>query len=459
MEPLLQTNFKPAYQTFCKYEHQFTTLLESILYEKNNNENILQAKAEMAYNKALSMFSFEGDEEFKRVSKGRLKDLCALKPGRILIKALLKTEFILSEKKIKLIKGTEWILRSSGRLEESDASISCIMEGNYSYNGLHQQSNQICEAPQFVALAHEIIHFIHEQKICEDNQLISWGRIQRKEIFDCLSEMDNLEEQHTISGFSHLFFQKSENLTKIDILCENTFLLALGLLPRINHRERKKIDNEHLVQKNCLDINPLEKNMINIYSEWMKTQLDSLYNVPSGKEFSFDFMLEMVKKSLSNFNQVHPDLKNYVGFITCLMRGNESHIPSLIKKLVEEFVNPVLIVKSIMELHKEKKAPLIETIRLCLSLSHIDKQLLFSEEVVLTVLKYINNYSDLRQELYLKINSGEYNKNQLTPGELIDIRSIKFFISQVEANCKSLDNNHIKDMCFSMNKKFKVDLL
>lgn len=103
-------------------------------------------------------------------------------------------------------------------------------------------------------LAHELVHELHERSFGT-----TFGEFDLDisiETRDIIEGMDSLEEQHTVIGINHFIFQKKDALTHLDVLCENAFLFALGLPPRIDHGPARSSD---LYQKTDSNASQMEE--------------------------------------------------------------------------------------------------------------------------------------------------------------------------------------------------------
>lgn len=469
-------HFKPAYQVYCQQEDNFITLLKSIVYEKENTcEDALRIKSETAFKRALPMFSIEGDEDFKHISIDRLKKICSLKPGRVLMKALSRTNFVIHGNKIKLTHGNKWAF------ETPRQNISCIKSDPHPYyNGLRMDGAQwsdtsrIYEKPDFITLAHELIHFLHFQlkfpdRSDEYQNHRAWFSHTCEEVFDCIGNMDDLEEQHTESGFSHLVFKNLTNLSKTDVLCENAFLFALGIPPRIDHRGY----NEKTLQSKII-VKPLkkivDKKIIHIYSEWMKMQLAKIYEIPSCLENDSEFIINRVMNSLDNLQQV-PHFKNSELFITRLLidlknRNQNLNImeftnPNLVNenyiKRLLKFIDPVLVIKALINLHEVEDEPLSKTIMSIRTKTSFE--MLFKEEVTVKLID-----STLINRLYIsmieKISNAEFKLTDLSSFEKHELIVIKSFIKQVEVRLINVNTESlIRKKISQIQKLFKLDII
>lgn len=252
---------------------QYRSLMNSLIHEKPGGDINDKRDRTMALAMKILLIGYpsdERDEEFEIDIKNRIKELCNLKVGRKLIKALAK---ILEAPKIQ---GKHIHPYIPIRLAYMDDSIGYIGQDEYcsqykyaeltkasrfkfQYRVMKDNSPYISkEYPLLIALAHELIHALHHYSASP--------------IFDLDNDPDQLllesmtdpEEQHTITGYNyHLFSKKGKFLNKVDVICENAFLLALGLPARTSHAE-------------ALGLSDLEGEIPNVeesYYEWLETQL------------------------------------------------------------------------------------------------------------------------------------------------------------------------------------------
>lgn len=252
---------------------QYRLLMNSLIHEKPgvDVDDKRARSMELAMKILLIGYPYdERDEEFEIDIKNRVKELCNLKVGRKLIKALAK---ILEAPKIQ---GKHIHPYIPIRLAYTDDSIGYMEEDEYctQYNYVRLTKASCYKFqyrvmkdnipytsninPPFISLAHELIHVLHHYSASP--------------IFDLNSNLDELlletmtdpEEQHTITGYNYrLFLIKNKSLDKVDVICENTFLLALNLPSRTSHKETLGLINLEG------EIPDVEES----YYEWLESQL------------------------------------------------------------------------------------------------------------------------------------------------------------------------------------------
>ncbi len=262
---------------------QYQILMDSLIFEKPGIN--VEEKSKQTFERAMEILSigYEGDgrdEEFEIEIKNQIKKICDLKVGRKLIKAVEK---ILQSPKIQ-----EKHIRKFIPIRLDSFDISNEWNSHYKFISIKKSSTKdlfskysiikddktyISKEPLFIVLAHELIHALHtysglyNQPKSQDNFL--------------LEDMDNYKEQKTITGYDyHLFSSISRPLNITDILCENAFLLASGLLARINHKGELTSDDgneletsvfEQKVNTNRENINTISRD----YYKWLEGVLNA----------------------------------------------------------------------------------------------------------------------------------------------------------------------------------------
>ncbi len=269
----------------------FKNLMNSIIYEKDSMTAEKKAKKEEFLSKiAKEMITVDGDEHFKTAIHKQINELVSVKPGRILIKALAKTH-----QKITIILG-------EGNYNPSDKKIAVSLD-EQKYETLNRSHEYaIFKKPNFVVLAHELIHLFHH---AIDPIEFDYSLRSSKNIFN---EMDSLEEQYTITGFNANLLSEKSQLEKSDILCENAFLTALGLPLRINHRNIRQYKPYQKIQANP----DFYKNSENFLFPWLERELTAIRSIPKGKNNKLiaDFMTKNPESISLNLDELKgkPDL-------------------------------------------------------------------------------------------------------------------------------------------------------
>lgn len=246
----------------------YENLMHQVVYEDKSvsEERIAEEKKLLAII-AKKIIQIEGNAQFKSALHKQIDELVTLKPGRILIRAIAD-----HLQNIRIRPHGEATTFSSryGYIE--------IHLNNTFYETLNS-SSEYCtfEKPAFVLLAHELIHVLHHA-IDPDGFFMC---IETKK--NIVNEMDNLEEQHTIAGFNPILFSQKEKIKKIDVLCENAFLIALGLPPRINHR----LINAKKIYKKIQEDSDFYKDPKNSFFPWVEKELNAIRNIPKDKDDKF----------------------------------------------------------------------------------------------------------------------------------------------------------------------------
>lgn len=273
-----------------EYLNEYKKTFESLVCQKNidRSDKINKLMIEL---KDQQVFKFIGSNKFKEKVIGNIRSLLSLKPGRVLIKELIKLNKII-QKPIVIKKG-----KTAFQHLHRDVNIEINLHkksDDRKYNALFNREEVSTLKPTMVTLAHELIHEMHDREskllkaardpIASPLKPEAIAKIQTD--FDVFSELelkgyniigyeesrlvfkglDTLEEQITILGVNlPRFLEKSKKLSKVDVLSENSFLFALNLLPRIDHQ---KGEYQHLRVKND------EKNRsLNEYYQWLSQLL------------------------------------------------------------------------------------------------------------------------------------------------------------------------------------------
>jgi Domain of unknown function (DUF4116) len=280
----------------CKFNeqmHVYKEMMCSLIYESENmTKEKKEQKKEKIIELAKDLFSIKGDDEFKKTIDNWIINISELKPGRKLIKALAKEK---KDLKIEIEKSYHFYCTGLS----IEVEIGKEEEG-YAALGRERERVNYFERPLWIEFAHELVHALHT--LTNDS-----GRADasdtRKSI---LKGMDNLEEQHTIAGFNHRLFLTKTNITPMDMLCENAFLLALNLPPRIDHGfggDQKDF--------NCFQ----EKKTHDLYFKWLENELNFEKNIPNDKKENEEYMLKFLEKYPAAIRSLSEKLKNNEDFM------------------------------------------------------------------------------------------------------------------------------------------------
>src|ERR1700722_18057908 len=241
----------------------------------------IEKSIENAYILAQKTISIEGSEDFKKITKARLKKICKLKPGRKLFELLC-----IQQKTIKCIED------KSFRYDNRDRVLHLEGESSYKkyYNSFDEKGQKISiKYKKYILIIHELIHALHIHN--------------EKPDIDCLDNMDDIEEQHTIIGFNHKIFQEKLFLDEIDVICENTFHLALNRPPRIDHQNGKQ---ETSSEDFCISNDK--------YFKWVENEILSITSI-NDKKNDHNFAIEYLKVHPNSFNAISSELRNDADFL------------------------------------------------------------------------------------------------------------------------------------------------
>jgi hypothetical protein len=245
---------------------QYRNIMNRLIIEKDGlTKDQINIKSEKYIRlfqlKIDQKFFIQGDQSFQDKILQDVKNICQLKPGRRLIKALLKCDNL----SLVFSEGRHEIIQHRVPGEEKFIEVRVEKVDGFDYNSLSENGlNATAKQSRYVRTAHELIHALHAYT---NNRVLSKSLCTDYYI---LKDMDNLEEQHTIIGFNQLIVSKKEALDKFDVLCENAFLLALHLPPRIDHQD--------IIQGSVQ-----EQPSLDVYYEWLEKQLIQVQLDPNAK--------------------------------------------------------------------------------------------------------------------------------------------------------------------------------
>lgn len=155
-----------------------------------------------------------------------LTEIASVKPG---VELLERITLFSSQDGLKISFGKEPLF--------NDFSKSLIIDPKYKHNYIsinERNEKTLVKGPLSAVLFHELVHVLHAYEGSSSD-----GKTQRV-ASDLLAEMDNEEEQLTISGISAIKLDDSESDTTstniASFLSENTFLIAMGYPIRLNHQ-------------------------------------------------------------------------------------------------------------------------------------------------------------------------------------------------------------------------------
>jgi len=261
--------------------------------DKDRRQKIEQIMAKLREEK---IFEIEGDYFFKERIYTYIENLLTVKPGRLLIKELIKSATLFKQHKLKNYKQSI-VIRNGDRGFHYYNGIIEINPNqsldNY-YHALSESKKVIRSKPGEIILAHELIHSLHKREEelqemakrdatrCQRlkcpppdylknmtlscNPAFDSGILERVENELIIDLLDCTEEEHTILGINiPRFLKKNKTMNKVDILCENAFLCAFNLSPRINHQGP--------INKNIKTFK-MNENDLSFYYNWVSLQLD-----------------------------------------------------------------------------------------------------------------------------------------------------------------------------------------
>ncbi|MBA3237366.1 MAG: DUF4116 domain-containing protein [Parachlamydiaceae bacterium] len=274
----------------------YKALMNSLIFEKKTmTEEKKAKKIEIITQKAKEIFTIAGNDKFITILQEQINDLLSVKPGRKLIKALWE-----KKSSITIISND----RDQYQASVVEISINSIGgEISPKYLTISKQFNPCqSERPAWVILAHELIHALHDQT---DRKEYTLNHETRKNI---LEKMDNFEEQVTITGFNPKVLTEKGKIKKSDVLCENAFLFALGLPPRIDHRssysDLKWSPNFYENTK------PSE-----VFFSWLESELNRIKRIPEDKKTDKEFIIQFFEKYPAAISSLSDELKKDDEFV------------------------------------------------------------------------------------------------------------------------------------------------
>jgi hypothetical protein len=192
--------------------------------EKPQSSQIqIEEKAKNIVSAVLSknIIRIEGDDNYSTEIKAMLKEIALTRPGRKLLKRILKTAGIV----IRDSKNDPFNIFTGGdHFNAADQKINLKLNQHDFYIG--GKDKFLKHRPFMVTLAHELIHAMHYHENMEA------AKARKKQTENLLhKKFDDLEEQFTILGFAD---SDVNNLKELEI-CENAFLRVFNLPPRFNH--------------------------------------------------------------------------------------------------------------------------------------------------------------------------------------------------------------------------------
>lgn len=426
---------------------QFKNVFSGYIEEKKYAPGVLDSKIQLAFERAKSMFVIEGDDEFKGIILNCLKDICSLRPGRLLMKCISKTEYIAQDHTIGIFKGvpcnyeqveTEILNHRSCKNKlmcdckeyetEITPKITINPKFNYKYNAIDENGKLISiRSKLFIALAHEIIHALHGL----NNQFVHSENY--------FKNFDALEEQNTITGFKPEKISQNKKQNKIDLLCENIFLFSIGSPARIDHQSAKFQEQDYTTTEMSKSLDS--------YIEWIKEQLGE-FLIPDGMEDNAEYMEKIIKKNFNNINLASYRLKEDSLFIVNLMKNQ------VIKELNENMqINFIELVKTILELPLsiDEKSKF---------LSKINEPIFSNAEINLLISTFLSAYLVKFAKIFegLEINDCITNR-MINDDHFKELKELRSFISMMRRISKNNNfDKNFTDFLSEMFKTLKCDL-
>jgi hypothetical protein len=277
-----------------KYMEQYETTFSSLINQKSKDrtDKIDRIMHEIKDN---GIFQVDGTDEFKEKFDSNIRLLLEVKPGRLLLKELVKIVTIFHNfVPIQIKVGKRGFHHSQGGID-----INFNETDENKYNALFGSKQLVRSRPSALILAHELIHELHYQEeelkdcvrayhnptffrnmsidVVKNRDfflnLAIYPRLELDTItlegFEISLRFDNLsnpEEQHTILGINISRFIKKNILSKVDVLSENAFLCAFNLLPRCDHQPASNTNIEGYTMQ--------DQEHLPMYYHWLLKQLD-----------------------------------------------------------------------------------------------------------------------------------------------------------------------------------------
>lgn len=266
--------------------------MNSLIHEK---AGVTDEMVKMRQNKVIALakdlFVVEGDQEIKDKLTSYVENIASVKPGRKLIKALVNNKL-----KIKIKKGEDFFFRPDDSMVEVGNEENCRIN---TIDPTFQQKG--VKHPTWIMFAHELIHLLHHHN----------KEYLKTEKTDILPGMNDLEEQIAIIGYNPRKFTKSNALSAIEIICENAFYLALGLLPRIDHKRADNVDP--------VEAKHPKAHVVDAYYVWLENTLNSISKIPEDKKDDKEFILKYLDDYPSAASTLSDKLKSDYDFILQLI--------------------------------------------------------------------------------------------------------------------------------------------
>lgn len=268
-------------------------LTESLINEKKDLTSDQQAQEKESVSKlAKALFDIQGDAILEKKIDGYIEKISSLGVGRKLFQALAE-------------KGDKFSIKQGENFWCTGLTIEVGREEQTYYNTINRLFEK-CHfvRPSWVDFAHELVHVLHHSN---PEKFGNYWSVRT----DILPGMDDLNEQHVIAGFNSRHFSKRKTqLEPIEVICENAFLLALKLPPRIDHQKADGTKlGTHLPDENTTDL----------YFSWVEKELHFINQIPEDKSNDVEYILNFVKDYPSAIKSI-PDKLNDETFMLRIIR-------------------------------------------------------------------------------------------------------------------------------------------
>jgi hypothetical protein len=113
--------------------------------------------------------------------------------------------------------------------------------------------------------------------------------------------------------------------SKLDVLCENAFLIALGLPPRVNHLAEDGEDLE-------LNLHKVD-NSVDSYCKWLEGKIRGIIEIPIEKASDKEFVINYLCRNPIAIPSLAEELRNEEDFMLELI----SNDPYLVREFLAKF--------------------------------------------------------------------------------------------------------------------------
>lgn len=408
---------------------QYKENFSNLICEKTNDTDVLRGKSNMAFERAVSMSEINGSAEFVGVTKDRLREICSVKPGRKLIKALFESELVKAGKKIKFMEGA---------FQQRADTVCGEIQANYQYNAVDSERKVMSvNFKSSCMLAHEMIHLLHELSNCTSHET------------ECMESMDYLEEQKTIIGFDHKNFILKNKLDYRDILCENAFNFSFGMPFRIDHQIGKDDNNWNCTINGAVEC----RKSLDQYFNWITDKLNE-FLVPPGKEDDAEYMRKAIRNRFKNFDSASERLKNDSLFWVDLFQDhNLNKLTAIMSSMPKDLFKRKDFALALISrpLNLDVKKTLVNS---------IEKGLFQDEEILNSLILCVNHYTEKFKNIFAEIEIQDFITKDTIPEkdflDLIELRPLFSVIdSVIPADFK--ERKEIQDSLSKARDAFKMN--